>query len=227
MAQLSIFDKQRHRSDKDMTVSIGKGDTVYITFRHDSWKLFTQSDKIAVSVTNYTLTFGDPDRDRGVAFKLASNKADNPETIEHTRYIQICGKAWPALLEAARKMAGSYNFDEAPKIKVTDSEQIEKLREAMAKAGPMKLEPLEEEITELIAPKGFVIFTKSRYHDSVLVRVDDILQVEEFFGEDTKIITKAFPDIRVEQNFEEIVDLIRKSMTPQVEMNQNGLTFWK
>ena len=212
MAQLSIFDKQRHHSDKDMTVSIGKGDTVYITFRHDSWKRFTQGDKIAVSVTNVTLTFGDPDRDRGVAFKLASNKAGNPETIEHTRYIQIGGKAWPALLEAARKMVGSYNFDEGPKIKVTDPEQIEKLREAMAKAGPMKLEPLEEEIPELIAPKGFVIFTKSKYHDSVLVRVDDILQVEEFWGEDTKVITKVFPDIRVEQTFEEIVDLIRKAL---------------
>ena len=212
MAQLSIFDKQRHRSDKDMTVSIGKGDTVYITFRHDSWKRFTQGDKIAVSVTNDTLSFGDPDRDRGVIFKLASNKAGNPETIEHTRYIQIGGKAWPALLEAARKMVGSYNFDEGPKIKVTDPEQIEKLREAMAKAGPMKLEPLEEEIPELIAPKGFVIFTKSKYHDSVLVRVDDILQVEEFWGEDTKVITKVFPDIRVEQTFEEIVDLIRKAL---------------
>jgi len=214
MAQLSIFDKQRHRSDKDMTVSIGKGDTVYITFRHDSWKLFTQSDKITVSDTYGKLDFGDPDHDRGVAFKLASNKAGNPETIEHTRYIQICGKAWPALLEAARKMAGSYNFDEAPKLKATTPEQIEELKKALETlASPLKLEPLEEEeIPELIAPKGFVIFTKSRYHDSVLVRVDDIIQVEEFFGEDTKVITKVFPDIRVEQTFEEIVDLIRKAL---------------
>lgn len=212
MAQLSIFDKQRHRSDKDMTVSIGKGDTIYITFRHDSWKRFTHGDKIAVSVTNFTLTFGDPDRDRGVAFKLASNKAGNPETKEHTRYIQICGKAWPALLEAARKMAGSYNFDEGPKITVTDPEQIEKLREAMENAGPMKLEPLEEEIPEFIAPKGFIVLTKPKYYDSVLIRVEDIIQVEEFFGEDTKVITKVFPDIRVEQTFEEIVDLIRKAL---------------
>ena len=220
MAQLSIFDKQRHRSDKDMTVSIGKGDTVYITFRHDSWKRFTQGDKIAVSVTNDTLSFGDPDRDRGVAFKLASNKAGNPETIEHTRYIKFCGKAWPALLEAARKMAGSYNFDEAPKLKATTPEQLEELKTALETlAGPAKLMPLDDEEDEveqeLIAPKGFVIFTKSRYHDSVLVRVDDILQVEEFFGEDTKVITKVitnvFPDIRVEQTFEEIVDLIRKA----------------
>lgn len=215
MAQLSIFDKQRHRSDKDMTVSIGKGDTVYITFRHDSWKRFTQGDKIAVSVTNDTLSFGDPDRDRGVAFKLASNKAGNPETIEHTRYIQICGKAWPALLEAARKMAGSYNFDEAPKLRAPTPEEIEILKKAIDTA-PLTFRPLEEEeveeIPELIAPKGFVIFTKSRYHDSILVRVDDILQVEEFFGEDTKVITKVFPDIRVEQTFEEAVDLIRKAL---------------
>lgn len=173
MAQLSIFDKQRHHSDKDMTVSIGKGDTVYITFRHDSWKRFTQGDKIAVSVTNFTLTFGDPDRDRGVAFKLASNKAGNPETIEHTRYIQIGGKAWPALLEAARKMAGSYNFDEGPKIKVTDPEQIEKLREAMEKAGPMKLEPFEDTV-----PKGFIEVLGIR-DERLLIRASDIQQVCE------------------------------------------------
>ena len=46
MAQLSIFEKQRHFSDKDLTISVGKYDTIYITFRHDSWKRFTDFDYI-------------------------------------------------------------------------------------------------------------------------------------------------------------------------------------
>ena len=240
MAQLSIFDKQRHRSDKDMTVSIGKADTVYITFRHDSWKRFTQGDKIAVSVTNYTLTFGDPDRDRGVAFKLASNKAGNPETIEHTRYIQICGKAWPALLEAARKMAGSYNFDEGPKITVTDPEQIEKLREAMAKAGPMKLEALEEEIPELIAPKGFIELHGAAAGERILVILSDIEQVCEVLPgsritpsflrpeeEKAKTVILGKRTACFLETYEEVIEKMRMAMTPQFEMNKNGLTFWK
>lgn len=216
MAQLSIFDKQRHRSDKDMTVSIGKGDTVYITFRHDSWKRFTQGDKIAVGVTNDTLIFGDPDRDRGVAFKLASNKAGYPETIEHTRYIHICGTAWPVLLEAARKMAGSYNFDEGPKIKVTDPEQIEKLREAMTKAEPMKLEPLEEEIPELIAPKGFIILHTSELpHYAYMMRAEWIAGVnEECFDKTSLQLLHENISINfvAEESFGEVVDMIRKAL---------------
>lgn len=221
MAQLSIFDKQRHRSDKDMTVSIGKGDTIYITFRHDSWKRFTQGDKIAVSVTNFTLTFGDPDRDRGIAFKLASNKAGNPETMEHTRYIQICGKAWPALLEAARKMAGSYNFDEAPKIKVTDPEQI------------------KEEVPEFIAPKGFIELHGAAAGERVLVILSDIEEVCEVLPgsritpsflrpeeEKAKTVILGKRTACFLETYEEVIEKMRKAMTPQVEMNKNGLTFW-
>lgn len=92
-------------------------------------------------------------------------------------------------------------------------EELERLKRAMDNT-PLEFKPYEEPrifVSEEV-PKGFVIFTKTRYHDSVLVRVDDILQVEEFFGEDTKVITKVFPDIRVEQTFEEIVDLIRKAL---------------
>lgn len=239
MAQLSIFDKQRHRSDKDMTVSIGKGDTVYITFRHDSWKRFTQGDKIAVSVTYDKLSFGDPDRDRGVAFKLASNKAGNPETIEHTRYIQICGKAWPALLEAVRKMAGSYNFDEAPKLNAdlikAGTINTEELKEAMSKGGLMKLEPLEEPI-----PKGFIELHGAAAGERILVILSDIEQVCEVLPGSR--ITPSF--LRPEEakaktvilgkrtacfleTYEEVIEKMRKAMTPQVKVDKNGMTFWK
>lgn len=112
MAQLSIFDKQRHHSDKDMTVSIGKNEVIYITFRNDAWKLFTKSEKIAVRVTGNYLTFGDPEKhDEGVVYKLGRNTSGFPETTEHTRYLQIKGKVWPAFLDAARSMLGSVDLE--------------------------------------------------------------------------------------------------------------------
>lgn len=190
MAQLSIFEKQRHFSDKDLTVSIGKYDTIYITFRHDSWKRFTDSDYIAVAIKNGVLIFRDPDVSISwKSFKLKQTHG-NPETYEHTRYVQISGKAWPEFLKASRNMVGSFNFDEVDK----DDEKI------------------EEELEELIAPKGFIVLTKSKFHDAVMFRVDDILQIEEFFGEDIKIVTKIFPDIRVEETFEEVIEAINKAL---------------
>lgn len=72
--------------------------------------------------------------------------------------------------------------------------------------------PEEEPENELRIPKGFVVLTKSKYHDAVAFRVDDILQIEEFFGEDIKIVTKIFPDIRVEETFEEVIEAINKAL---------------
>lgn len=205
MAQLSIFDKQRHFSNKDMTISIGKGDYIYITFRHDSWKRFTDLNRITVSVTNNRLSFGTPGTDQGVSFKLKMTHG-NPETFEHTRYIQISGKAWPAILEAARNMAGSYDFDKV--VLDPTPEQIEEFKEKWQECNePVKWKPLAD-----LVPKGFVVLTKSNYHDSVAFRVDDILQIEEFFGEDVKIVTKIFPDIRVEETFEEVLEEIKKAL---------------
>lgn len=205
MAQLSIFDKQRHFSNKDMTISIGKGDYIYITFRHDSWKRFTDLNRITVSVNNNTLSFGTPGTDQGVSFKLKMTHG-NPKTFEHTRYIQISGKAWPAILEAARNMAGSYDFDKV--VLDPTPEQVEEFKEKWQECNePVKWKPLAD-----LVPKGFVVLTKSNYHDSVAFRVDDILQIEEFFGEDVKIVTKIFPDIRVEETFEEVLEEIKKAL---------------
>jgi len=205
MAQLSIFDKQRHFSNKDMTISVGKGDYIYITFRHDSWKRFTDLNRITVSVNNNTLSFGTPGTDQGVSFKLKMTHG-NPETFEHTRYIQISGKAWPAILEAARNMAGSYDFDKV--VLDPTPEQVEEFKEKWQECNePVKWKPLAD-----LVPKGFVVLTKSNFHDSVAFRVDDILQIEEFFGEDVKIVTKIFPDIRVEETFEEVLEEIKKAL---------------
>lgn len=189
MAQLSIFEKQRHYSTKDFTCSVGKYDYIYITFRNHSWKRFTSSDKISVKIKNNVLVFGDPeDHPEARIYKLRRTRGDI-ETTEHTRYLQISGKAWPGFLEAALNMVGSFNFDEVEKVDEEISEE-----------------------PELIVPKGFVILTKSKYHDAVMFRVDDILQIEEFFGEDIKIVTKIFPDIRVEETFEEVIEAINKAL---------------
>ena len=123
MAQISIFDKTRHYSEKDFTCSIGKKDIVYFTFRNNSWKRFTESDSIAVYVKaskkgNY-LRFGDPEKGApGAVFKLGFKKDDH-ESRKHTRYLQISGKNYPEILEIVRSKSGSYDF--AP-----DSVHVEK-----------------------------------------------------------------------------------------------------
>jgi hypothetical protein len=180
------------------------------------------------------LIFADPGKKpTAPSFALKQTHGD-PETTEHTRYLQISGKAWPAFLEAALNMVGSFNFDEALKLKVTDSEQIEKLKEAMAKAEPMKLEPLEEPI-----PNGFIELHGAAAGERVLVILSDIEQVCEVLPgsriapsflrpEEAKAKTVIFgkrPECFLE-TYEEVIEKMRKAMTPKVEMNKNGLTFW-
>lgn len=234
MAQLSIFEKQRHFSDKDLTVSIGKYDTIYITFRHDSWKRFTNSDFIAVVIKNNVLIFGDPDEKISwKSFKLKQTHG-KPETYEHTRYVQISGKAWPEFLKAARNMVGSFNFDEVPTIKNCSEEDISKLKEAMAKAEPMKLKPLEEPI-----PMGFIELHGAAAGERVLLKASGIREVCEVVPgsritpsflrpEEAKAKTVIFgkrPECFLE-TYEEVIEKMRKAMTPKVEMDKNGLTFW-
>lgn len=115
MAQLSLFEKQRHRSDKDFTCSIGKNSRVYITFRHKTWERFTSSDFISVYIgKNGAIKFGDPKDTKMLApcFKLQQGKAGDEETRETTRYLQIEGNKYPAILEQVRRTAGSYDFPE-------------------------------------------------------------------------------------------------------------------
>ena len=194
MAQLSIFEKQRHFSDKDLTVSVGKYDTIYITFRHDSWKRFTDSDYIAVAIMDNVLIFRDPDVCISwKSFKLKQTHG-NPKTYEHTRYVQISGKAWPEFLKAARNMVGSFDFDE----------EIEE-----------ELETSEE--PELIAPKGFIILTElAEIKERTMFRIEDILQVDELKVEHpypvSSITTKVRPDITVEESFDEVVEKIRNAL---------------
>ena len=111
--QLSIYDKLKHHSDKDFTCSIGKHDRIYITFRHSTWKRFTSTEYISVYIgKGGALKFGDPKDTKMLApcFKLQQGKAGNDDTRETTRYLQLEGKKYPAILEQVRRTAGSYDF---------------------------------------------------------------------------------------------------------------------
>lgn len=134
MAQLSVFEKLKHFSDKDLTCSIGKNNSIDFVFRHDSWKQFTPSEHIAVYIGNTgKLKFDDPENKKGVIYKLKKSKVGTPSIAEHTRYVRINGQAHPELLEAAKKMIGDYNIpkredETAASLK---SVTVEEVREAM------------------------------------------------------------------------------------------------
>ena len=131
MGQLSIYDKLRHHSDKDFTCSIGKRDRIYITFRHETWKRFTSTEYISVYIgKGGALKFGDPKDTKMLApcFKLQQGKAGNDDTRETTRYLQIEGKKYPAILEQIRRTAGSYDFP--PQKVITIEKALEKNQKA-------------------------------------------------------------------------------------------------
>ena len=110
MAQLSMFEKQKHYSKKDFTCSIGKFDVIYITFRNYSWRRFTTSEKIAVYIgASGDLRFDDPVCNKGVVLKMKKGNG-HPDVVDSTRYIQLSGKKWTQILEVVRKTAGSYDF---------------------------------------------------------------------------------------------------------------------
>lgn len=130
-AQLSIYDKLKHHSDKDFTCSIGKHDRIYITFRHNTWKRFTSTEYISVYIgKGGALKFGDPKDTKMLApcFKLQQGKAGNDDTRETTRYLQIEGKKYPAILEQVRRTAGSYDFP--PQKVITIEKALEKNQKA-------------------------------------------------------------------------------------------------
>jgi hypothetical protein len=179
MAQLSIFEKQRHRSDKDFTCSIGKNSRVYITFRHKTWERFTSSDFISVYIgKNGAIKFGDPKDTKMLApcFKLQQGKAGEEETRETTRYLQIEGKKYPAILEQVRRTAGSYDFPEVtadPKItKVVATTTIDK---------PVNKE-VRERFEQMVLKPKLTAVEKKTISDAFSIR-------REQFKEDLKTLT--------------------------------------
>ena len=150
MAQLSIFEKQRHHSNKDFTCSIGKKNYIYITFRHDSWKRFTSSEHIRVErMDSTTFRFSDPTNagPNASVFKLKTDKKGDPKTREHTRYLQIDGNKYPGFLEVAQRVSGSYDV---PKAQIEKkSEATAYLQKIMAESN-QKTEPAQPSLGELL-----------------------------------------------------------------------------
>ena len=56
-------------------------------------------------------------------FKLQQGKAGNDDTRETTRYLQIEGKKYPAILEQVRRTAGSYDFPEPKNITIEEKKE--------------------------------------------------------------------------------------------------------
>lgn len=125
MAQISLFEKRKNYSDKDITVTVGMNDQVYITFRHYSWKLFTESDYVRIWVEGGQIKMKDGlstqyNDKGGRILKLVKNiKRTECETA---RYLKINGKLMPDVLAIAEKMNGR-SFD------LPVSESIKKARE--------------------------------------------------------------------------------------------------
>ena len=153
MAQLSIYDKLKHHSDKDFTCSIGKHDRIYITFRHNTWKRFTSTEYISVYLgKNGAIKFGDPKYTKMLApcFKLQQGKAGNDDTRETTRYLQLEGKKYPAILEQIRRTAGSYDFPEVTEDPKITGKKITEEMKAQLTANLEKLKANEQRL-KLIA----------------------------------------------------------------------------
>lgn len=142
MAQISLFEKRKNYSDKDITVTVGMNDQIYITFRHYSWKLFTDSDYVRIWVEGGQIKMKDglarEYHDKGGRIlKLVKNiKRTECETA---RYLKINGKLMPDVLALAESMNGkSFNFpvkvdepkqEETPQTRTKVSERITKVRE--------------------------------------------------------------------------------------------------
>ena len=189
MAQLSIYDKLRHHSDKDFTCSIGKRERIYITFRHETWKRFTSTEYISVYIgKNGALKFGDPKDTKMLApcFKLQQGKSGNDDTRETTRYLQIEGKKYPAILDQVRRTAGSYDFP-PPKV-ITIEEPLKKLKktqEAIDSAEKSINTLTREQMEKLqIKPSGLHFYLEDKEADAFTVRRNQ-------FKEDLKTLTEG------------------------------------
>lgn len=219
MAQLSIFEKQRHHSHRDFTCSVGKFDMVYMTFRNYSWKRFTNKDEILIYVKDRVIKFADPvfAENGGAIFKLKKPEKGYPSTQESTRYVQINGKKYRAILEIVRRTAGSYDF---PKAQTKDEVKAEKaqlsemsaeaIKSRMAQA--KKNAPKPEELAEQFKPD------LSEITDDRKARLDKLAEALKGpvqLVPDTQIVPLDVPKPLSEQFIEDVKRLTTDNMTPE------------
>ncbi|MBQ1297779.1 MAG: hypothetical protein IIY21_27315 [Clostridiales bacterium] len=133
MAQLSIYYKQKHHSNKDVTVSIGEGRKVNFTFRNNSWQTITESEYIRIWAEGNKIKFGDGlTEKKGRKYKLFCSKSTD------ARYISFPSNVLPevyTIIEKKVKEDGSLSFnladlnpsEEVPKPKITNRDRLEGL----------------------------------------------------------------------------------------------------
>lgn len=150
MSQISIFDKKKNFSDKDVTITVGKGDFIYITFRNYSWKLFTDSDYVRVWAENGQVKIRDGLNKQfhdkgGRVMKLYINEYCQKTD---TRYLKLNGRLMPEVLAICEKQNGqSYNLP----VKVNSKkEAIEKCSDRIKK---VRERVTSEELAEDFRPK--------------------------------------------------------------------------
>lgn len=202
MAQISLFEKRKNYSDKDITVTVGMNDQIYITFRHYSWKLFTDSDYVRIWVEGGQIKMKDglarEYHDKGGRIlKLVKNiKRTECETA---RYLKINGKLMPDVLALAESMNGkSFNFpvkvdepkqEETPQTQTKVSERITKVRERVTseelaadfrpKLEEMKLNTPVVKIERIVQPIDGFIEVLGVHNERLLLRSANIRKVCE------------------------------------------------
>lgn len=191
MAQLSIYDKQRHFSDKDFTCSIGKYNKIYLTFRNYSWLRFTKSEKMAIYIgKSGALRFDDPEKGIGLVLKMKTSPKDS-EAAKSTRYVQLSGEAYPRILEVVRRLAGSYNFPDQPKdvdgVVVTTDPKPDIVKEDLAKFTALTMKKhrpdkvTSEELAEAFKP----------CMDQLVVKTDDDIRRDNFLADAARLTSMA------------------------------------
>ena len=207
MAQISIFDKSRHYSNKEFTCSIGARNMIYMSFRHDSWKHFTDSDYMAIATKpkkgkgESVLVFGDPEKGAsGAVFKLGAKQGETYSRL-HTRYIQIDGTKHPEILAIIRERSGSYDFgievagEEAPKEEPKPSkkeEAVKELRKALENYKP-NLEVIDAEEEKLARFKADLKYHLSNAQ-SPLERVEVWRALSALYGIHGEPINVSYKD---------------------------------
>lgn len=202
MAQISLFEKRKNYSDKDITVTVGMNDQIYITFRHYSWKLFTNSDYVRIWVEGGQIKMKDglarEYHDKGGRIlKLVKNiKRTECETA---RYLKINGKLMPDVLALAENMNGkSFNFpvkvdepkqEETPQTQTNISERITKVRERVTseelaadfrpKIEEMKTGTPVVKIERIVQPIDGFIEVLGVHNERLLLRTANIRKVCE------------------------------------------------
>lgn len=110
MRQVKINDKTRYRSSKEISITLGKNDSITITFHRYAWQVFTKSEIIRIWAQNGRLHFGEPDcNNLGLVYKLTK---PHPDTHPETRSIQLAKSRARDIFKVIDSLCGDSNHCE-------------------------------------------------------------------------------------------------------------------